>query len=484
MIVIDGTIVGVALPVIIADLKLNLSDAQWINAVYSVVFAALLLTMGRLSDRLGRRRVFVSGILVFVAGSLLAALAGEATTLILARVVQGVGGACILPATLSTVNATFLGRDRLTAFAIWGAVISGMAAVGPLLGGWLTTAFTWPWIFLVNLPIGIIIIIGAFLTVPETRVVIKAPGLDVDGLLLSAIGFGAVVFALIEGSNLGWWKPFTDMHFFGLTWPVTAPLSPVPVIGAIGVLALVLFVVWERHRARKGRSAILDLRLFRVATFTWGNLTALCVAVGEFGLLFVLPLFLVNVLGLDTLGAGLVLVAMAVGAFGSGAAARHLADRLGSRKVVVLGLVIETVGVAITGLFITQAVSPWLLAALLAFYGAGLGLASAQLTGTVLADIPTEQSGQGSATQSTVRQLGSALGTVIIGGILAASLAYYLPRQLDSVKEIPPTAAQQIVSATRDSLGSTITILRAEGNQDQFGAAGPVVVKALSTGFA
>ncbi|MEP6775124.1 MAG: MFS transporter, partial [Chloroflexota bacterium] len=457
---------------------------QWINAVYSVVFAALLLTAGRLSDRLGRRRLFVVGVVIFLAGSLTAALATDAGSLIMARVVQGVGGACILPATLSTVNATFRGRDRVVAFAIWGAVISGMAAVGPLLGGWLTTAFTWPWIFLVNLPIGVVIIVGAFLTVPETRTVITSPGLDVDGLLLSTLGFGMSVFALIEGSSLGWWRPLTDMRILGFTWPVTAPISPVPVAGALGVLGLTLFILWERHRAHNGRSAILDLRLFSAATFRWGNLTALCVAIGEFGLLFVLPLFLVNVLGLSTLEAGFVLVAMAAGAFGSGAQARHLAERFGATKVVVLGLVLEVLAVTTIGLFITRTVSPWLLAALLVVYGAGLGLASAQLTSTVLADIPPEQSGQGSATQSTVRQVGAALGTAIIGAVLAAGLAYYLPRQLDTVQGIAPAAAQQIVAATRDSAGGTIPALLAGGNQGSLGPAGPAAAQALAAGFA
>ncbi len=484
MIVVDGTIVGVALPVIIRDLKLDLSDAQWINAVYSVVFAALLLGTGRLSDRLGRRLMFVIGTVVFVAGSLLAAVASGAGPLIAARVVQGVGGACVLPATLSTVNATFRGRDRVTAFAIWGAVISGMAAVGPLLGGWLTTAFTWPWIFLVNLPIGILLLVGTFVFVPETREKITTPGLDVVGLLLSALGFGGLVFALIEGDALGWWRPVADLRVLGLVWPSTAPISVVPLLGAIGALSLALFIVWERRRARIGRSAILNLRLFSAPTFTWGNLTALCVAIGEFGLLFVLPLFLVNVLNLSTMQAGFVLAAMAAGAFGSGATARHLAARFGAANVVVLGLVIEALVILATALFVSSAVSPWLVALLLACYGAGLGLASAQLTGTVLADIPPEQSGQGSATQSTVRQIGAALGTAVLGTILATGLAFSLPNHLDRVAGIPPAVSQQLVDATRNSVGSTIPVLRAEGVDGRLGAAGPAAADALSAGFA
>ena len=484
MIVLDGTIVGVALPVLIVDLKLNLSDAQWVNGIYSVVFAALLLAAGRLGDRLGRRLMFVLGILVFMTGSFLAALSGDASALILARVVQGVGGAFILPATLSTVNATFRGRDRAIAFGVWGAVISGMAAFGPLLGGWLTTDFSWQWIFIVNLPFGALILIGTFLTVKETRTRITSPGLDVDGLLLSAIGFGALVFALIEGRTLGWWAPKSAANFFGWVWPIDAPISPIPIIGAIGVGALALFVLWSRHRGRNGRSAILDLKLFRVPTFTWGNLTALCVATGEFGLLFVLPLFIVNALGLTTLGAGLVLAAMGVGAFVSGAAARQLSERLGAVNVVIVGLSLEIVGIVTTAVVVSPGISPWLLAAILIVYGLGLGLASAQLTGTVLADIPAGQSGQGSATQSTVRQIGAALGTALIGAVLAAGLAQSMPDRLATVPAVSATQSQQLAQAATESAGGTIPGIRAQGEHGKLGVAGPAVADALANGMA
>lgn len=147
MIILDGTIVGVALPTIIQDLSLDITQAQWINSIYSVVFAALLLSAGRIGDRLGRKRVFIVGTTTFIIGSLLAALAGSVTPLLLARVVQGVGGAMVLPATLSTVNAVFRGKDRAAAFGVWGATMSGAAAVGPLLGGWLAGSFSWEWIF-------------------------------------------------------------------------------------------------------------------------------------------------------------------------------------------------------------------------------------------------------------------------------------------------------------------------------------------------
>jgi EmrB/QacA subfamily drug resistance transporter len=484
MIVLDGTIVSIALPTLITELHLDFSEAQWVNGIYSVVFAALLLAAGRLGDRLGRRRALIAGIVVFLAGSLLASLATDGGALILGRSVQGVGGAFILPTTLSTVNATFRGRDRAIAFGVWGAVISGVAALGPLLGGWLTESFGWQWIFLVNLPFGAVILVAALLTVPETRAVITAPGLDVDGVLLSAFGFGALVFGLIEGGTLGWWAPTATLELFGLTWPSDWPISPVPVALAAGLLALAAFALWELHRLRNGRSAILDLRLFFIPTFVWGNVVALCVAIGEFGMLFVLPLFIVNAMGLTTLSAGLVLAAMGLGAFLSGATARNFAEWLGSPTVVVLGLGIEVVGVVLVAVLLSPDVPGWQLAGILAFYGLGLGLASAQLTGTVLADIPTDQSGQGSATQSTVRQVGAALGTAAVGAVLAVGLAQVLPAHVAAVPGVSPQAQARVVAAAEQSGGGTILQLRASGTDGPLGPAAPATADALTAGMA
>lgn len=484
MIVLDGTIVSVALPTMITDLGLDFSEAQWVNGIYSVIFAALLLTSGRLGDRLGRRNLMVAGIVLFVAGSVIASMSTDGGHLILARFIQGVGGAFILPTTLSTVNATFHGRDRAVAFGVWGAIISGVAALGPLLGGWLTQSFSWEWIFLVNVPFGAIILAATFLVVPETRAKVTAPGLDVLGLLLSSIGFGTLVFGLIEGRSLGWWEPIQDITLFGFTWPSDWPLSPVPLSIGIGLLCLALFIPWERGRSRVNRSAILDLRLFEFATFRWGNLVAFCVAIGEFGILFVLPLFIVNAMGMSTLAAGFILAAMGIGAFISGASARHLAARFGAPTVVVIGLGIEIAGALLVSFLLAPSVSGWLLAAVLAFYGLGLGLASAQLAGTVLVDVPAEESGQGSATQSTSRQVGSAMGTAIVGAMLAAGLAFSLPTHLDSVAGLGAASAEQVATATEASAGSTITQIRESGSGGKLGAEGPAVAEALSAGMA
>src|SRR5690625_4941870 len=238
MIVLDGTIVGVALPRIISDLGLDITADQWVNSLYAVLLAALLLSTGKLADRWGRKRLFLTGLIVLVAGSLVAAASGSSSPLIGARAIQAVGAAFIMPSTLSTVNAVFRGKYRAVAFGVWGAVISGAAAVGPLAGGALTQWASWHWIFLVNLPLGGLVLLAAIFTVDETKGEKQRRGADVDGALLSAIGFGALVFAIIEGPKLGWWTPTSEMVGFGWTWPTTAAVAPVPVAFAVAIVAI------------------------------------------------------------------------------------------------------------------------------------------------------------------------------------------------------------------------------------------------------
>ncbi|WP_311523746.1 MFS transporter [uncultured Corynebacterium sp.] len=488
LIVMDGTIVGVALPTMITALDLSLTNAQWVNAIYNVIFAALLLGSGRLGDRVGRRTTFAAGVALFIGGSLLAGLSTTATTLITARAVQGVGGALVLPATLSSVNSLFHGKDRAAAFGVWGAVMSGTAALGPLLGGVLTQYFSWQWIFWVNLPLGLLVLLGIYAWVPQTHGKRNVRGVDVDGLLTSAIGFGLVVFGLIEATTLGWWEKKETLRIGSWSWPESWTVSPVPFAIGIGLIFIGLFLRWELHRASNGRDALLDLSLFKVGTFSWGNLTAAMVAVGEFALMFVLPLFLVNAVGLSTVRTGLVLAAMAFGAFVSGASARHLAARLGAPGVVVLGLALEVVGVGLlAGVVATQG-STWFIVGALVVYGVGLGLASAQLTSTVLAGIPEAQSGAGSATQSTVRQLGSAMGAAIAGSALAAAMARTIPASLDAVAGVPDNVLSKLSDATQASAGSMIGQLRDATPTDPLtaplGDARSVVVQQLSSGFA
>ena len=458
LIIVDSTIVNVAVPSIIDDIGITSTQAQWVQEIYTLVFAALLLVFGRLADTFGRRRLFMIGAAVFGLSSVLAAVAQSGGTLIGARALQGIGGAMMLPTSLSLLNATFRGRERGIAFGVWGATIGGTAALGPLLGGWLTTSFSWRWAFGINIPLCVIVIVGLGLLVAESKDPSRSGRVDVAGALLSALGFGGVVFGLIEGRTYGWFTSLTPLTIGSWSWPWS--LSPVPVAMAVGVAALVVFVLLERRKQRRGEAGMLDLALFAIPSFRNGNIAAAIVSLGEFGIIFALPLWLQNVIGYTAFETGLILLALAGGSFlasGLGAAIGRTRSPL---FIVRLGIVLEILGIAGLAVFLRPD-STWVVVAPLLFvYGVGVGFATAQLTGVVLADVPVEQSGQGSGTQSTARQVGSALGIAILGTVLFLTLTNRFDSALTELG-VPEAQRVQLVDAVESSAGAVIPGLAA-----------------------
>jgi len=455
MIIVDATIVNVAVPTIIRELHLTATEAEWLNSIYSLVFAALLITLGHVGDRWGRRRLFLMGVAAFIGASLVAATAPNGSVLILGRFLQGIGGAMILPATLSTVNALFVGKERAVAFAIWGSTIGGFAAIGPLIGGWLTTDASWRWAFLVNVPIGALIVVGILLFIPETSDPSVRKGIDVPGNLLVVVGFGALVFSLIEGVHYGWWTATERFALGGATWP-SGWISPIPLIFAVGVVSLVLFVVVESSRKRRDRVVLVDLGLFGIRSFGVGNVAALVVALGEFGILFVLPLFLQGVLGYSALRTGVLLLSLAVGTFVAGGATPQLAKRIGARGVARLGLALEAVGILGLGVVVSSTVGAWDLVPWLFVYGLGVGMATAQLTGVILTDVPVPQSGQASGIQSTSRQVGSALGIAVLGTIFVTQIGSRTKSAVGAIPGVSPEDAGRVAGVVRASGGAAL----------------------------
>ena len=455
MIIVDATIVNVAVPTIIRELHVTARTAEWFNTIYALVFASLLITLGHTGDVWGRRRLFLTGTVVFVAASLVAAAAPSGSVLILGRFLQGIGGAMILPATLSTVNATFSGHDRAIAFAIWGSTIGGVAALGPLLGGWLTTDYSWRWAFLINVPIGAVVVAGIVFVVPETREPDLRRGVDWWGNLLLISGLATLVFGLVEGGQYGWWQLVAQFDAPGIRWPEGWP-SPVAVAFVVSVISLVGFAFLERARRRQGRVVLVDLGLFGIRSFAAGNVAVAVVALGEFGLLFVLPLFLQGVLGYSALDTGLLFLALALGTFFVGGVTPQLARRITARGVARLGLALEAVGIVGLGLSLSPTVSAWEMVPWLFLYGTGVGMATAQLTGVILTDVPVEDSGQAAGIQSTARQVGSALGIAILGTILLTSLASYTRDALNHVSSLPSPTADRVVHIVRSSGGAAI----------------------------
>ncbi|RKS77039.1 EmrB/QacA subfamily drug resistance transporter [Actinomadura pelletieri DSM 43383] len=459
LIMVDGTIVNVALPTLITDLRITATEAEWVNAGYMLVFAALLLPAGRLGDVLGHRRLFGLGVVTFVVASALAGLAQGGATLLTARLLQGVGAAMILPATLSTINTAFRGRDRAMAFGVWGAAIGATVAIGPVLGGWLTDAFGWRWIFVVNVPLGLLVLAGTALWVPESRDRTAALRTGVVGTLSASAGFAALVLVLIEGQRYGWWTPTRPFEAGSFTWPFDA-VSPIPPVAALGVLLIGVFVVATRRRRRRGDPVLLDVTLFAIPSFRIGNVAIAIVGLAEFGLVFVLPLYLQAALGLSPLRAGVIILALALGSLLAGPGAGPLTQRYGPRRVVLAGLLLETVAIAAIGVVMSPSGNLWPMALLLFVYGVGVGLASAQLSNIVLADVPVERSGQASGAQNTTRLLGSALGIAVLGTVLVSLLGTNVDDRLRAMENLPPQTREAVSASVRDSLGATIPDLR------------------------
>lgn len=458
IIIADSTIVNVAIPSIVNELKISSTQVQWVQESYTLVFAALLLMFGTIADRIGRRKLLIIGVIIFALSSVLAALAWSGDILIGFRVLQGVGGAMILPSTLSIINANFRGRDRAIAFAVWGSTIGGMAAVGPVLGGWLTTYFSWRWAFGINVPFGILILIGIALYVLESREP-DARGIDIVGAVLSVVASGALVFGLIEGRTYGWWLADKVPDIGSWKWPFE--LSPIPIVFLIAVLAIAGFIGWGIHRERAGKNTMLAFGLFRIASFRNGNIVAMIVSLGEYGIILSLPLWLQNVLGYDALQTGFVILALAIGSFVASGIVGSYANKVSPVWIVRFGILAEITGIMIVALFISPTSQWWQIALGLFIYGFGIGLATAQLTGVILVDVPVEKSGQGSGTQSTSRQIGSALGIAILGTILFTSVGASLQSRIAD-SPLPEASKTQIVDAVVDSAGNAIPGLEAK----------------------
>lgn len=453
--VVDATIVNIIVASIVDDLGIDSSQVQWVQESYVIVFAALLLLFGRLSDLLGARRVFLAGVALFSATSVLAGLAPTGGMLILARFLQGAAGAMILPTSLALVNATFTGKERNQAFAVWGSTIGAAAAIGPLLGGWLAE-HSWRWAFGINIPLGLLIFLGgrAFLA-PSPR---TSGRVDVLGAMLSVLGLGLLAFALVEGRHYGWLTTTDPLRVAGFSWDS----GPSPVLVAL-LIAAVTLLVFVRRQTTLGRSGgtepLMDMRLFAIRSFSGGNLATLLIGLGEFGIVAVLPLWLQFTLGYSALQAGLALVPLAVGSFvASGASFGMTMSPLG---MVRLGLALEIAGLAGLGLIATADSPWWPIAGMLFGYGVGVGFASAQVTNLVLADVPSSGAGQASGLQSATRELGAALGIAVLTTTFFSALGSSLHQRLTTAG-LPTPRADQLSAAVTDSAGAAIARLTAD----------------------
>jgi len=393
---LDNTILNVALPTVQEDLGASASQLSWIVDSYMLVFAAVLLTAGALGDRFGRKRALTFGLFVFGLASALSAVAQSSEMLIATRALMGVGGAFIMPSTLSILTATFPASERAKAIGIWSAVAGLGIVIGPVTGGWLVEHGDWSLIFLVNVPIVITALIAGRWLVPESRDPAK-PRLDAGGFALSSLGLAALVWALIEAPSRGW----TDAMILGGF--------------AFSALALAAFVRWELRI----REPMLDVRLFRNRRFSAASGSITLAFFALFGTMFFLTQYLQLVLGYGAFESGVRLMPVAAGLIVGGPLSAKLAERVGTKRVVAAGLMFVGAGLALLS-FAEVDSGYGLVAAVLGVLGLGMGLTMAPATESVMGSLPIAKASVGSAVNDATRTLGGALGVAVLGSLVSS----------------------------------------------------------------
>jgi EmrB/QacA subfamily drug resistance transporter len=454
IIVVDGTIVNVALPTFIRELGATTSQLQWIVDAYVLVFAGLLMAAGSLGDRFGRKGVLMIGLAVFGLTSVMAAFAGSAGELIAWRAVMGVGGALIFPATLAIlVNVFTVPKQRAAAIGVWAATSGLAVALGPVTGGLLLRHFWWGSVFLVNVPVILVSMVLVAYMVPTSRDT-TVHRFDPAGILLSIAGITLLVWAVIEGPHHGWLSSTSALAF------------------GLAAALLATFVWWERRIDHP----MLDVSVFTNMRFTAGSLSVTFAFFALFGFIFMVTQYFQFVRGYDTLEAGVRTVPFALFTGIAAPLSATFAHRFGTKAVVAAGLLSMSLGFAWTTTLAVDS-SYWFIVGQMLLMGGGLGLVNAPATEAIMGSVPPEKAGVGSAVNDTARELGGTLGVAIVGSLFASVYASRLGELLTGT----PVPAEALATA-KESVGAGAAVAQVAG--EQFGpAAGDLVQQAVNTSF-
>jgi EmrB/QacA subfamily drug resistance transporter len=454
IIVVDGTIVNVALPTFVRELGATTSQLQWIVDAYVLVFAGLLMAAGSIGDRFGRKGVLMTGLVLFGATSAMASFAGSAGTLIAWRAAMGVGGALIFPATLALlVNVFTVPRERAIAISVWAATSGLAVALGPVTGGLLLRHFSWGSVFLVNVPV-ILVALGLVAWLVPTSRDHTVHRLDPLGTVLSVAGITVLVWSVIEGPKHGWLSAESFVAF------------------GVAAVLLFAFVRWEQRTDHP----MLDVSVFTNMRFTAGSLSVTFAFFALFGFIFMVTQYFQFVRGYDTLEAGVRTVPFALFTGIAAPLSARLAQRFGTKAVVATGLFSMAIGFAWTTRDLVDT-SYWLIVGQMFFMGGGLGLVNAPATESIMGSLPPEKAGVGSAVNDTAREMGGTLGVAIVGSLFASIYSSKLGELLTGTPV--PAAA---LAAAKESVGAGAQVATVATHQ--FGPeAGALVRNAVNTSF-
>lgn len=427
---LDITVLSVALPTLATELHASESDLQWFSSGYTLVLAAAMLPAGLLGDRCGRRKVMLASLALFAAGSLVCAYAPSAGAFLAARLALGLGGAGVVVMAVSALVVLFSEEERPRAVAVWGAANFLALPIGPVLGGWLLTRYWWGWIFLINVPVALIGLVAVGTLVPSSRGP-RRPGIDLPGITLSSAGLAVLTYGLIEAGENGW----ADAGALG------------PILG--GAAAIAAFFGWEhRLTQRRGGQPLVNLALFRSASFTWCVTLVLIGTAAFVGVLFTLPQYFQGVLGTSAMGSGLRLMPLVAGLVAGLAPASQITRLLGAKITVAAGFALLGGGIA-AGAATSMSSGTHFAAAWTAVTGVGLGLIFATAASTALSELSEAEAGVGSAVMQAMKNVGAPLGSAILGSVLASAYQAHL-----HLPGLPAPAA----SAAKSSVFSGVAI--------------------------
>jgi len=450
IIVLDTTIVNIALPTLQRELDATMSQLQWISNAYILAFGSLMLTMGALGDRIGRKRMLQIGIILFAAGSLAGSFVSSAEQLIGLRAIMGIGGAMIAPATLAIITNVFPKNERGRAIGVWAGLNSIGVALGPIVGGLIVDNIGWEWIFLVNIPVAIVALVLGWFLIPESRNPQARP-IDIPGTVLSAAGLASLVFGLIQGSRWGWTNP-----------GIISALA-----GAVVIIAL--FILWESRT----RYPMLDVSFFRSARFSAGVATVSIMALAMMGLSFGLTLYMQFVRDYSALQTGVRQIPFALGMFIGAGMADRIVKKLGTTRVIAGGFT-GAAAVAVITSFWEVGTVYWVIGLVLFGIGFFLGNIAAPAADAVMGALPEERAGIGSAMNSSSRIIAGSLGIAVLGTTLSDIYTSSFEKATASFPGIP----SNVLEAAGDSVGAAVTIA------DKLpGGAGELLAQTARTSF-
>ncbi|UCE97353.1 MAG: MFS transporter [Dehalococcoidia bacterium] len=430
VVVLDSTIVNIALPTLQRELGATFADLQWMINIYIMIFAALMLSTGALGDRIGRKKMLQAGIILFGISSLFASMANTSGGLILWRAIMGVGGAMMLPATLAIITNVFPREERGKAIGVWAGLNGIGIALGPIIGGVIIENLNWNWIFLVNIPITVIALAAGLFLIPESRDP-NPKKLDILGTLLSSAALALLVFGLIKGSDWGWTNP--------------------GVLGSLAgaVVAGLLFMLWER----KTENPMLEMVFFKNARFSAGVFSVSMMALSMIGITFGLTLYMQFVAGYTALETGVRFVPLALGVFIGAGSSDKVVEKLGTTKVITLGY-LGTALILLAASFWEVNTAYWQLGILFFFFGFFLGYIAAPATTAVMGALPEARAGIGSAMNTVSRMVAGSIGVATLGSILSSLYTSNFNSGINVVTGLPV----EVIEASSESVGAAVTI--------------------------